>query len=58
MKTPLKHFLRDIRHGENIDIYITLALSLILAVLGVIGTIQAAILTAGVLATLGVLAVY
>lgn len=56
MKTPLKHFLRDIRYGENIDIYITLALSLILAVLGVVGTIQVAILTAGILATLGVLA--
>src|SRR5260370_14825619 len=56
MKTALKHFLSDIKRGENIDIYISLILALILAVLGVVGTIQLAILAAGILATLGILA--
>lgn len=56
MRTALKHFLSDIRRGENIDIYIIFILAAIVAVLGVIGTIPLAILSAGILATLGVLA--
>jgi len=55
MKAALKYLINDIKQGENIDIYITLFLSLTLAILGVIGIIQASILSAGILATLSIL---
>lgn len=41
---------------ENIDVYITLSLAVIFAVLGFIGTIPVAVLLAGILATLSILA--
>ena len=56
MKAAFKYFINDIKHGENVDIYITLFLSLILAILGIVGALPTAILSAGILATLSVLA--
>lgn len=55
MRAALKHLMNDIKLGENIDIYITLFLSVALAILGVFGVIQTTILSAGILATLSVL---
>ena len=54
MKAAFKYFINDIKRGENVDIYITLFLSLIFALLGIIGTIQVTILSAGILATLSI----
>lgn len=55
MRAALKHLMNDIKQGENIDIYITLFLSVALAIFGVFGVFQATILSAGILATLSIL---
>lgn len=52
MKKIIERFVNDIKLGENIDLYITLSLSLVLAIFGAIGVIQVSILSAGILATL------
>jgi hypothetical protein len=56
MKALWKHFLGDIKRGENLDIYIIFILAAVAAVLGLIGAIPLAILSTVILATLGVLA--
>jgi len=52
----LKRIAREIGHGENIDLYVTILLAVIVAFLGVIGIVRFEILSAAILATLGLLA--
>lgn len=51
-----EHFLSDIKHGENIDVYIIITLAVVVAILSLIGAIPLGILSTAILATLGVLA--
>jgi hypothetical protein len=52
MRMALERFLTEIKNGENLDLYITMALSIILAVLGVIGLVPFQILASAILTTL------
>ena len=57
MKAIWNRFLSDIKRGENIDLYVILILATVVAVLGsIFPQIPLAILSAVILATLGVLA--
>ena len=47
----------DVRHGENIDVYVTIVVALTVAVLNVIGVVPSSSLTSLVLAVLGLLAI-
>jgi hypothetical protein len=57
MKKWLKTITGDIKRGENIDVYIMFFAALAFALLGFIGKISSDILSAGILGTLGVLAI-
>ena len=51
----LRRVWNDIRSGQNLDIYITASLSLIIAVFGVLGIANQSIISAAVLAVLALL---
>jgi hypothetical protein len=48
---------QDIRTGQNLDVYITVSLSIIVGVLGVLGIVNQTIISAAVLATLALVSV-
>lgn len=51
----LKHLWQDIRSGQNLDIYITALLSLLVAIFGLIGIANQSIVSAAILAVLALL---
>lgn len=51
----LRHVWQDIRNGQNLDIYITASLSLVIAIFGVIGIANQSIVSAAILAVLALL---
>ena len=56
MKRYLQTAWTDIRSGENIDIYLTLLVCLVLVVAGIFGIVDFTVLASGILATLAILA--
>lgn len=56
MIRQIKIIIKELQNGENLDLYITIAISIVVAVLGVIGIVTFEILSAAILATLGLLA--
>lgn len=52
----LRRLRTDLSAGQNLEIYTTALLSLVLAVLGALGTVGSEVLSAAVLATLALLA--
>lgn len=56
MLERLKIIGNDIRNGENIDLYLLILLSIFLGISGIIGVLSFEILSAAILATLGLLA--
>jgi len=57
MKKLFQAISNDIKRGENIDAYLMFTLAILFGVLGVVGEIESDILSASILATLGVLAI-
>lgn len=57
MSSPIRRIAADLRNGHNIDVYIAVSLSLVIAVLGVAGVVRVEIIQAATLATLSVFAV-
>jgi hypothetical protein len=56
MNKAIRTIIKEIKHGENIDIYLTIFLALVVAVLGIIPVVEAKVIGAVTLATLGLLA--
>lgn len=56
MINHIKNIIKEVKNGENLDLYLTITLSVIVAVLGIIGITQFQILSAAILAVLGLLA--
>jgi len=52
----LKRILDDIKHGENIDLYVTVILAIIISILNAIGLANSALLSSISLAILALLA--
>jgi len=52
-----RRIVADVRHGENIDVYMTIVVALTIAVLNLVGVVPASSLTSLVLAVLGLLAI-
>ncbi len=53
---PLRRFWNDIRHGENIDLYVAVPLAILIAILGVFGITSPQLISSITLAVLGLLA--
>jgi hypothetical protein len=51
----IKQIFIEIQKGENLDIYVTLVLAIVVAILGIIGIVGFDVLGATILATLGLL---
>lgn len=56
MKRILRQIFEDIKHGENIDLMVTVALALIIAILDLFGMTNTELISTITLATLGLLA--
>ncbi|WP_375467263.1 hypothetical protein [uncultured Nostoc sp.] len=54
----LRHVWQDIRSGQNLDIYITASLSLVIAIFGFLGIANQSVISAAVLAVLALLLSY
>lgn len=57
MNTILKKLWQDIRRGQNLDVYITIVIALVIAILGVIGATNQNIISSAILATLALVSV-
>lgn len=57
MKKFFNMILHDLKRGENIDAWVMFFIALTFGILGVIGKIESEILSASILATLGILAI-
>lgn len=53
----IKVIWQDIRNGQNLDVYITVSLSIIVGILGILGIVNQIIISAAVLATLALVSV-
>lgn len=51
----LNEFLKDVRNGENIDVYFTLLVCIVVVALDVFGIVEFTVVTAAILLTLGLL---
>ena len=56
MTEGLKLIAKEIRRRENIDLYVTILLAIVVGILGVVGNVRFEIISAAILATLGLLA--
>lgn len=56
MLKQIKTVAQELKRGENLDLYLIIFLALVIAVLGVLGVANFAIVSATILATLGLLA--
>lgn len=54
----IKDILRDIRARQNLDVYITVAIAVMVAVLGVIGLAGSAIISSAILAVLSMVSIW
>lgn len=57
MNSILKKIWQDIRTGRNLDVFITMLIAVIVAILGVIGVTDQSIISSAILATLALLSV-
>jgi hypothetical protein len=57
MRRFAQQVLEDIKHGENVDLIVTVALALIISVLNALGIASAGIISSITLATLGLIAI-
>ena len=56
MLNYIKLAFKELKNGENLDLYVTITISITVAILGVIGVTKFEILSAAMLAVLGLLA--
>lgn len=56
MTERLKLILRELKRGENLDLYLIILLAIVVGILGLAGIVRFEIISAAILATLGLLA--